>query len=136
MLEEDADRQRSEIMKNIYLIAVLLLVGCASGSSIVVGEVREPLDSNQVMQYFKLPENYELIGIVTAPGDAGLTEQDPGGHAVEEIKIQAAKPGANGIVILSTSGQDPTVIDGSGTDYTYTVTVPAKSVIGKAIYVH
>ena len=83
-------------MKNIYLIAVSLLVGCASGSSIVVGEVREPLDSNQVMQYFKLPENYELIGIVTAPGDAGLPEQDSGGHAVEELKIQAAKLGQMG----------------------------------------
>ena len=58
-------------MKNIYLIAVLLLVGCASGSSIVVGQVREPLDSNQVMQYFKLPENYELIGTVPAKSVIG-----------------------------------------------------------------
>jgi len=122
-------------MKNIYLIAVLLLAGCASGSSIVVGEVREPIDSSQVVQYFKFPENYELIGIVTAPSDAGLTEQVSGGRAVEELKNQAAKLGANGILILFTSGQDPTVIDGSGTDYNYTVTVPEKSVIGKAIYV-
>jgi ABC-type enterochelin transport system substrate-binding protein len=127
--------QRIVAMKNIYLITVLLLVGCASGSSIVVGEVREAIDSSQVMQYFELPDNYELIGIVTAPSDAGSTAQGSVDHVVEELKKQAAKLGANGIVILSTSGQDSTVVDGSGTDYIYTVTVPAKSVIGKAIYV-
>jgi hypothetical protein len=130
-------------MKNIFLVAVLLLVGCASGSSnvasgssIVVGEVREPINSSQVMQYFKSPENYELIGIVTAPSDAGSTEQNSASQAVEELKIQAAKLGANGILIQFTSGQEPTVMDGTGTPYIYTVTVPAKSVIGKAIYVH
>ena len=127
--------QRIMAMKNIYLITALLLVGCASGSSIVVGEVREARDSSQVMRFFELPENYDLIGIVTAPSDAGLTEQGAVDHAVGELKNRAAKLGANGIVIVSTSGQDPTVIDGGGTDYFYTVTVPAKSVIGKAIYV-
>jgi hypothetical protein len=131
------------IMKNICLIAVLLLAGCASGSStvasgssIVVGEVREPIDSSQVMRFFKLPETYELVGIVTAPSHGGLIEPDSDGPAVEELKTQAAKLGANGIIVQSTSGQDPTVIDGTGTSYIYTVTVPAKSVYGKAIYVH
>jgi hypothetical protein len=128
--------QRILAMKNIYLITLLFLVGCASGSSIVVGEVRESIDSSDVMQFFEFPENYELIGIVTAPSDADLTEQNSGGHAVEELKIQAAKLGANGIIIESTTGQESSVIDGSGTDYNYTVTVPAKSVFGKAIYVH
>jgi hypothetical protein len=127
--------QRILAMKNIYLITLLFLVGCASGSSIVVGEVRESIDSSDVMQFFEFPENYELIGIVTAPSDADLTEQGAVDHAVEELKNRAAKLGANGIVIVSTSGKDSTVIDGHGTDYTYTVTVPAKSVIGNAIYV-
>jgi hypothetical protein len=130
--------QRIVVVKNIALISVLLLVGCASGSSgssIVVGEVREAIDSSQVVQFFELPENYQLIGIVTAPGDEGLNQQGTVDHAVEELKNQAAKLGANGIVIVSTTGQDATVLDGSGTDYPYSVTVPAKSVIAKAIYV-
>jgi len=127
--------QRILAMKNIYLVTALLLAGCASGSSTVVGEVRKAIDPSQVMQYFQLPDKYELIGIVTTPRDAGMTEQGAVDHAVEELKNEAAKLGANGIVIVSTGEQDSTELTGNGTDYTYTVTVPAKSVIGKAIYV-
>ena len=58
----------------IYLIS-LLLAGCASGSSIVVGEVRDPIGPNEVKLYLEAPANYEVIGIVNASSGAGWTEQ-------------------------------------------------------------
>jgi hypothetical protein len=126
--------QQIVVTRNIFLFPLLLLVGCAagssSGSSIVVGEVREAINPSQVMQFLEIPENFQLIGIVTAPSDAGSVEQTVG-----ILKNQAAKLGANGIVVVSTTGQDPTVVNGGDTGYIYTVTVPAKSVFGKAIYV-
>lgn len=122
-------------MKTTFIFLVLLLAGCASGSSIVVGQVRDPIDPKQVTLYLELPENYDVIGIVTASSDAGWTEQGSVDYAIEELKNQAAKLGANGVLIESTGTQNSTVIGGYGTGYTYAVPVTAKSVTGKAIYV-
>ncbi len=129
--------QRIITMKYIFLLAILLLAGCASasGSSIVVGEVRESIDPNEVKLYLETPETYEIIGIVTASSDAGWTEQGSVDYAVEELKNQAAKLGANGVLIESTGSQTSTVVGGYGTGYIYAIPVTAKSVTGKAIYV-
>ena len=127
--------QRIVAMKYIFLLVIFLLAGCASGSSIVVGEVREPIEPSQVKLYLEIPETYEIIGIVTASSDAGWTEQGSVDYAVEELKNQAAKLGANGVLIESTGTQNSTVIGGYGTGYIYAVPVTAKSVTGKAIYV-
>ena len=128
--------QRIISIKCIYLLIILLLAGCATGSSIIVGEVREAIDPGQVKLYLEIPESYEIIGIVTASSDAGWTEQDSVNYAVEELKNQAAKLGANGVLIESTGSQTYTVIGGYGTGYLYSIPVTAKSVTGKAIYVN
>ena len=121
--------------KTIFLLCLIFLGGCASGSSIVVGEVRESIDPSQVKLYLEIPENYEIIGIVTASSDAGWTEQGSVDYAVEELKNQAAKLGANGVLIESTGDQQSTIVGGYGTGYLYAIPVTAKSVTGKAIYV-
>jgi hypothetical protein len=127
--------QQSTSIKYALLLAILLLAGCASGPSIVVGEVREAIDPNEVKLYLEIPETYETIGIVTASSDAGWTEQGSVDYAVEELKNQAAKIGANGVLIESTGNQTSTVVGGYGTGYIYAIPVTAKSVTGKAIYV-
>jgi hypothetical protein len=127
--------QQNASVKYIFLLTIILLTGCASGSSIVVGEAREAIDPKQVKLYLEIPETYETIGIVTASSDAGWTEQGSVDYAVEELKNQAAKIGANGVLIGSTGNQTSTVVGGYGTGYIYAVPVTAKSVTGKAIYV-
>ncbi len=116
-------------------ILLLLLVGCATGSSIVVGELKDPIDPSKVKLYLELPENYEVIGIVKASSDAGWTEQDSVNYAVEELKNQAAKLGANGVFIETTGETTSTIIGGQGTGYLYAIPVSEQSVSGKAIYV-
>ena len=114
-------------MKKIILaLFVSVITGCATGSSIVVGEVREATDPSQVKLYLEVPDSYEVIGIVTASSDAGWTEQGSIDYAVEELKNQAAKLGANGVLIESTGSQTSTVVGGYGTGYTYAVPVTAK----------
>ena len=113
----------------------LLLVGCATGSSIVVGEVRDPIDPSKVKLYLEAPANYEVIGIVKASSDAGWTEQDSVNYAVEELKNQAAKLGANGVFIETTGETTSTIIGGQGTGYLYAIPVSEQTVSGKAIYV-
>ena len=122
--------------RNIIIVLIAIsLVACASGSAIIVGEVREPIDPNQVKLYLEAPANYEIIGIVNASSDAGWTEQGSVDYAVQELKNQAAKLGANGVFIESTGEQTSTVIGGQGTSYLYAIPVTAKTVSGKAIFV-
>lgn len=122
--------------KNVLVSLILLiLTGCASGSAIVVGQAREPIDPNKVKLYLEAPANYEVIGLVKASSDAGWTEQDSVNYAVEELKNQAAKLGANGVFIETTSEQTSTIIGGQGTGYLYAIPVSAQTVSGKAIFV-
>lgn len=132
-LPEDAVKIKLRIYTTF--LTILLLAGCASGSSIVVGNIREAIDPKHVKLYLEVPEKFETIGIVTASSDAGWTEQDSVDYAVKELKNQAAKLGANGVLIESTGTQNSSVIGGYGTGYLYAIPVTAKSVTGKAIYV-
>ena len=112
------------ISKSVFVyLMLLILAGCASasGSAIVVGQVRNPIDPNQVQLYLEAPASYEVIGIVKASSDAGWTEQDSVNYALEELKKQAAKLGANGVLIETTGQQTSTVIGGQGTDYLYAI---------------
>ena len=128
-------------MKQIFLkiqlclFAAILLAGCATGSAIVVGETREPINRDQVKLYLEAPGSYETIGIVKASSDAGWTEQESIDYAIEELKNQAAKIGANGVLIEATGENNSTVIGGYNTGYLYAIPVTEQTVTGKAIYV-
>jgi type IV pilus biogenesis protein CpaD/CtpE len=127
--------------KNLLLLLLsALLVACASGSAIVTGATRAPLDPAVVKLYIKPPEKYDVIGIVKASSDAGITEQASQDYAVDELKKQAAKLGANG-VLLETTGQSTYTHVGShtygyGAGQIYSFPVTFQTVSGKAIYVH
>ena len=116
-------------------LLMALLGGCATGSAIVVGEARKAIQPDQVKLYLDPPETYETIGIVKASSDAGWTEQDSIDYAIEELKNQAAKIGANGVLIQATGQNSSTVIGGYGTGYLYAIPVTEQTVTGKAIYV-
>ncbi|BBB25944.1 conserved hypothetical protein [Amphritea japonica ATCC BAA-1530] len=121
----------------IYTLVVLVvfLTACASGSSIVTGKVRAPIDFNQVKLYLDAPKNYESVGIVKASSDAGWTEQRSQDYAIQELKKQAAKLGANG-VLLSTTGENASAIVWTYSNgVTYVIPVSEQTVTGRAIYV-
>jgi hypothetical protein len=68
--------------------------------------------------YSKPPAEYEVIGVVRASSQMGLTEQGSMDYAVEELKKQAAAIGANGLLITAVGGRSV-----------------APAVVGEAIYV-
>jgi len=111
----------------LLALVVLLLGACASGSAIVTGNPRAPIAPEQVKIYLEPPADLEVIGLVNASSDAGWTEQGSQDYVIEELKKQAAKLGANG-VLLVTSGEKTT-------GYFRTVPITAKTVQGKAIFV-
>lgn len=124
-------------MKNlVILLLTISLVACASGSSIVTGTKRTPLEPNQVKLYTEPPIKYEVIGIVNASSDAGWTEQGSVDYALDELKNQAAKLGANGVLLGTTGETTTTIVGGYGSGYIYSIPVTAKTLTGKAIYVY
>lgn len=115
--------------------AVVAIAACASGSAIVTGTTRAPIASEQVRLYLEPPGDFEVIGLVSASSDAGWTEQGSVNYAIEELKKQAARLGANGVLLVSSGDKTTTVIGGYGTGFLYAVPVTAKTVQGRAIFV-
>ena len=73
----------------------LAIAACASGSAIVTGSTRAPVAPEHVKIYLEPPADFEVIGLVSASSDAGWTEQGSVDYAIEELRKQAAKLGAN-----------------------------------------
>lgn len=84
------------------LLFSLLVSGCASGTALVTGAKREPTNPATIRLVHTMPEGADVIARVEASSDGGFTEQGSLDYAVEELKKQAAKVGANALVITST----------------------------------
>ena len=123
------------IRTHLAIALTMLLLGCASGSSIVTGTVRTPIDFNLVKLYLDTPENYEKVAIVKASSDTGWTEQGSQDYAIEELKKQAARLGANGIFLTSTGENTSTIINTNPNGTSYSIPVSEQTVTGIAIYV-
>ncbi len=119
----------------LFVPAVLVLGACASGSAIVTGNTRTPVAREQVKIYLEPPATFEVIGLVSASSDAGWTEQGSVDYAIEELKKQAGKLGANGVLLVASGERTTTAMGGYGTGYVYAVPVTAKTVQGRAIFV-
>ncbi|EGR0059039.1 hypothetical protein [Vibrio vulnificus] len=126
---------RSKIKVGLVVVALSFLNACASGSAIVTGVKRPALDFNQVRLYLEAPEQYETIGIVKASSDAGITQQASQDYAVEELKKQAAKIGANGVILTTTGERTSSIISTNADGSIYTIPVSAQTVSGKAVFV-
>ena len=121
-----------KILHIIIIALIIIASGCATGTALVTGIQRLETDPYSVVLYSDIPNcGYEVIGIVTASSDAGFTEQDKLNYAVEELKHQAAKIGANGIILENVSTSN------SGGVYCNGVFIPStsKNLSGKAIYI-
>ena len=93
---------RTTISLLVLTIFAFNLSGCATGTTLVTGVKRDATNFEQVKIYHTPPANYEVIAIVKASSEMGWTDQESLDMAVEEIKKQAAKVGANGIILEKT----------------------------------
>ena len=132
-LEKDMNLHRSTFL--LLAPAILAIAACASRSAIVTGSSRAPVAPEQVKIYLEPPPAFDTIGLVNASSDAGWTEQGSLNYAIEELKKQAAKLGANGVLLVSSGDRTTTIIGGQGTGYLYAIPVTAKTVQGRAIFV-
>jgi len=112
-----------EMRKSFVLLIMMFFVGCVPVSHIVVGGTREPIDPSNVEIYLDYPEKYEKIALIDAGSNFAFKDpvilfdwQSKMDKATERLKIEAAKLGANGIVILNTDNKiyQSTSSDGKG----------------------
>ena len=124
-------------MKKLFILFLLFIVSaCASGSAIVTGNIRPAVAPESVKLFMNQPLRYEVIGLVEASSDSGWTAQGSQGYAIAELKKQAAKLGANGVLLTATGDQTSMMFGGYGTGMIWAMPINAKTIKGTAIFVH
>jgi hypothetical protein len=86
------------------LVLAALLGGCAS-SSVIVGKVRPPISPAQVKIYLNPPPKFEEIALLETSSRASwsITDQGKMDTMMDRMKEEAAKLGANGILLRGTA---------------------------------
>ena len=87
----------------LQLIAVTacLAAGCSTSSHVLIGTPRPPIPPDSVRVYLQPPPRYEQIATLNASsqGSLALTSQQNMDKAMQRMKNEAAKLGANGILL-------------------------------------
>ena len=87
------------------MIVCFLLFACADSSSIITGTVRSAISPNEVKIYLNPPSQYETIGIIESVSEVVFSRQAAQDRVIDELKSQAAKIGANGIILGNSISQ-------------------------------
>lgn len=127
-------------MKNIIPCISILLTACVTdGSALVYGTAREPINIEQVKIYRIEPDiPFVNIAFVRAEAEEWGDQQEMLDDALEELKKQAAKVGANGIILTSMkeiTEEGVGVTNTSIGSYLYTISEDSLHLQGEAIFI-
>ena len=111
----------------LMVFAAVALTGCAStSSSILVGRARAPISSDEVKLYLRAPAKYEEIAMIESSSKASMAVSDQAKTdvSIQRLKEEAAKVGANGVLLIETGSEviggvmaGSTVTTGMGSTY-------------------
>jgi len=131
------------------LIVVFFLAACATSSHVIVGKTRAPISPDQVRLYFEPPARFEEVAVLDASSKNSwaVTDQGKTNKAIQRLKEEAAKLGANGVLLrgvgdqyggsVATSTATAVGYGNTATGFGTGVAVPVmhKAASGVAIYV-
>ncbi len=126
------------------MLVLTILCGCASsGSHVLVGTKRPPIEPSLVKLYLRPPTQYEEIAIVSGESRnafGAISAQGKMDEAIISLKNQAGKLGANGILLGGAGNEYGGSVGsgfGSATGYGTGFSSPMfkKAASGMAIYV-
>ena len=85
----------------------LVLLGCSTSSHVMIGTAHPPISPESVRIYLQPPEQYEQIATLDASsqGSFALTSQQNMDKAMARLKEEAAKLGANGVLLQGVQDQ-------------------------------
>ncbi|MBV6670919.1 hypothetical protein KV691_16825 [Xanthomonas euvesicatoria pv. alangii] len=98
---------KQSLIRNVAIAAATaaLLAGCASSSKVMLGQARAPIDPAQVQVYSNAPVGSVEIAQLESTSAAGFGTQGQTDAAVQRLKREAAKLGANGVVIVGVGSE-------------------------------
>jgi hypothetical protein len=88
--------------KRVSIVGTCIgLAACAPSTHVLVGQVRPPISPDQVTIYSHPPTYYQEIAILDASSKSvfGTGGQRTIDKVIERLKIEAAKLGANGVIL-------------------------------------
>jgi len=95
------------MLKFTTLVALFALAGCVT-SHVIVGKVRPPISPDQVQLYLHPPAgHYEEVALLdsSSKNSFSFTAQGKTNAVIRRLKAEAAKLGANGILLNGVSDQ-------------------------------
>jgi hypothetical protein len=100
-------------MKSVIVLIVSFVItalsGCTimDGNAIITGNTRIATSPSEVRLYRIAPENYEEIAIVSASAGHDFKKNSILiNEAIQRLKVEAAKVGANGIILTEIDERD------------------------------
>jgi hypothetical protein len=101
--------------------ALTWLTACSTSSHVLVGSARPAISPESVRVYYTPPPKYEEIATVnaTSQGSLALTSQQNMDKAMQRLKQEAARLGANGVLLQTVHDTQTSSIGagGGGTSY-------------------
>jgi hypothetical protein len=90
----------------VSLVGALLL-GCSTSSHVMIGTARPPISPQSVRIYLQPPPRYDQIATLDASsqGSFAITSQQNMDKAIARLKEEAAKLGANGVLLQGVQDQ-------------------------------
>jgi hypothetical protein len=128
----------------------LMLAGCSTSSHVMLGPARPPISPDSVTIFSYPPQqHYEQIAHLdaTSQGSFAITSQQNMDKAIARLKVEAAKLGANGVILQGVADQQSGSIGAGGSNTSYggsssvgvgvggSFGIYNKAVTGLAIYV-
>jgi hypothetical protein len=85
----------------LVTLAACVLASYVSASTIMVGEPRPPTNPAYVKVYMETPRKFDRIAIIRkgSSGSWAFSDQGQVDEAIAKIRVEAAKVGANGILL-------------------------------------
>lgn len=91
----------------LLTVVVGVLAGCAASSALVTGTPRPPIPVTQVKLYTHPPKKYQEIAVLegSSRNSWSFTDQAKLDAVVMRLKEEAARLGANGVLLQGTASQ-------------------------------
>ena len=90
-------------LPTIALLAALAMAGCSSTSRVLLGPTYPPLAPDQVRIYFQPPPRYREVALLeTDSGAFTYGEQNKMNAVLGKLRVEAARLGANGVLLQGT----------------------------------
>jgi hypothetical protein len=88
-------------------VVAVLLPGCSTSSHVMIGTARPPISPESVRIYLQPPPRYEQVAALDATSQASfaITSQQNMDRAMARLKEEAAKLGANGVLLQGVQDQ-------------------------------